>query len=128
MPQLPLPVRTATMQIIASTTATLPNADKWLAATDVELANHDRNGTFVEFYVSPTVWLLGSMWIYEIKHDGRYKACLVALGNQLKEQAGDPESSSPTAGQLEFRTVVAISYLARTVSSSPSAWPRVCTA
>ncbi len=33
----------------------------------------------------------------------------MALGNQLKEQAGDPESSSPTAGQLEFRTVVAIS-------------------
>jgi hypothetical protein len=49
------------------------------------------------------------MWIYDVKHDGRYKARLVALGNQLKERAGDPESSSPTAGQLEFRTVVAIS-------------------
>jgi hypothetical protein len=75
----------------------------------VELDNHARNGTFVECYVATSVWLLNSMWVYEVKHDGRHKARLVALGNQLKERAGDPERSSPTAGQLEFRTIVAIS-------------------
>ena len=86
-----------------------PDRVKWQAADDVELANHERNGTFVECYVAPSVWLLNSMWIYDLKHDGRHKARLVALGNQLKARPGDPESSSPTAGQLEFRTIVAIS-------------------
>jgi hypothetical protein len=86
-----------------------PAAAKWIAANAVELDNHARNGTFVECYVATSVWLLNSMWIYEVKHDGRHKARLVALGNQLKERAGDPERSSPTAGQLEFRTIVAIS-------------------
>ena len=88
--------------------ATSSNSFKWLAAIEVEFANHERNGTFVECYVAPSAWLLGSMWIFDVKHDGRHKARLVALGNQLKEQAGDPERSSPTAGQIEFRTVVAI--------------------
>ena len=49
------------------------------------------------------------MWVFDIKHDGRYKGRLVALGNQLRPHAGDPESASPTAGQLEFRTIVALS-------------------
>jgi hypothetical protein len=86
-----------------------PDATKWIAANGEELANHERNGTFEEVYVVSSVWLLGSMWVYDVKHDGRFKARLVALGNQMRHRDGDPESSSPTAGQMEFRAVVAIS-------------------
>jgi hypothetical protein len=86
-----------------------PNAAKWIAANDVELANHARNGTWEECYVPVSTRLIGAMWVYDIKHDGRYKARLVALGNQLQPSSTHPESASPTAGQLEFRTVIAIS-------------------
>jgi hypothetical protein len=58
-----------------------PDAEKWEASRDKEMAALHRNVTFVEEVASAGVVVLPTKWHYAIKRDGQYKARLVVCGN-----------------------------------------------
>jgi hypothetical protein len=75
------------------------DSEQFLAAEGKELAGLVDMGTWEEVLVAQGTKLLGNMMLYNIKSDGRRKARLVVMGNQVSEDTEQPESSSPTASR-----------------------------
>lgn len=54
--------------------------DKWIAAEKSEMESLQANSTWVLVPRPKGRKVVKNRWVYAIKHDGRYKACLVAKG------------------------------------------------
>ncbi|KAJ5124616.1 Reverse transcriptase RNA-dependent DNA polymerase [Penicillium bovifimosum] len=84
--------------------------DKWLVAAHKELARHNLNGTW---RLLPRTKAKGRKpltlrWVFKIKHDGTYKARLVARGfRQIKDQDFH-EVYAVVAKPMSFKLFVAI--------------------
>ncbi len=63
------------------------DSEQFLAAEGKELAGLVDMGTWEEVLVAEGTKLLGNMMLYNIKSDGRHKARLVVMGNQVSEDA-----------------------------------------
>jgi hypothetical protein len=71
-----------------------PDADRWQAAIDEELASCHKFGVWEEGHLQEEKQALPSFFIFEIKRDGRYKARLVA--GRLRQRLG-LDSQEPCA-------------------------------
>ena len=72
---------------------------KFLDAEGKEFRGLEEMGTWREVIVPEGTKLLGNMMVYSVKPDGRYKARLVVMGNQVGDDVEQPESSSPTVSR-----------------------------
>ena len=61
-----------------------PDTEKWKQACKEEIDQHLCNGTWKVVPCKRGMRLLLLKWVLKVKHDGRYKACLVAKGFRQK--------------------------------------------
>ena len=94
--------------------------DCWRQAMQEEIATLEANHTWDIEPCPPTIVPLGCKWVYSVKvrSDGsldRYKARLVALGNNQEYGVNYEETFAPVAKMTTVRTILAL--------AASSDWP-----
>ena len=90
-----------------------PDADKWVAATLVEIEAHIQNGTWELTQLPPGRWAISSCWVFKIKHlpdrsIDKYKGRIMAQGYLQVQGIHYNEIFTSTARMAAMCTILAI--------------------
>lgn len=80
-----------------------PEAANWKAAMDDEITSLESYQTWKLVPYPSNARVIGSMWVFAVKRDGRFKARLVALGNHQVKGRDYFNTSSPVSGLNSVR-------------------------
>jgi hypothetical protein len=85
-----------------------PDADRWRAASDEELASCGEFKVWEEVHLPKGKQALPSFFIFETKRDGRYKAHLVAGGHRQRQGLDFEETYASVGSYRNMRIMMAI--------------------
>jgi Reverse transcriptase (RNA-dependent DNA polymerase) len=85
-----------------------PNAAKWQAAFDEEMAAHKKNATWELTDLPPGRKAIGCKWVMRVKSDERYKSRLCAQGFSQRAGIDYKETFAPVTRTESLRAICAI--------------------